>query len=223
MTARDRRWSATRRRRLAALTELRGQPALIERLVAFEREISVIVVRGQDGDAQVLRSGRERAPERHPRHQPRACPHPRRLRRGGAADRRQGRRGARPCRRALRGDVPARGREPRALLVNEIAPRVHNSGHWTIDACLVSQFENHVRAIAGWPLGGTERHSDAVMTNLIGADVEPLARAWRPRRASPCISTARPRRGPAARWATPRGSCRRVHDTARLDNRRRFC
>jgi 5-(carboxyamino)imidazole ribonucleotide synthase len=58
------------------------------------------------------------------------------------------------------------------LLVNEIAPRVHNSGHWTIDACLVSQFENHIRAIAGWPLGGTERHSDAVMTNLIGADVE---------------------------------------------------
>jgi 5-(carboxyamino)imidazole ribonucleotide synthase len=60
------------------------------------------------------------------------------------------------------------------LLVNEIAPRVHNSGHWTIDACLVSQFENHIRAIAGWPLGGTERHSDAVMTNLIGADVERL-------------------------------------------------
>jgi len=55
-----------------------------------------------------------------------------------------------------------------ALLVNEIAPRVHNSGHWTIDACLVSQFENHIRAVAGWPLGTTERHSDAVMENLIG-------------------------------------------------------
>ena len=62
------------------------------------------------------------------------------------------------------------GETPR-LLVNEIAPRVHNSGHWTLDACLVSQFENHIRAIAGWPLGDTERHSDAVMTNLIGADV----------------------------------------------------
>ena len=45
------------------------------------------------------------------------------------------------------------GEDPR-LLVNEIAPRVHNSGHWTLDACLVSQFENHIRAIAGWPLGG---------------------------------------------------------------------
>jgi len=56
------------------------------------------------------------------------------------------------------------------LLVNEIAPRVHNSGHWTIDACLVSQFENHIRAVAGWPLGSTERHSDAVMENLIGEE-----------------------------------------------------
>ena len=53
-------------------------------------------------------------------------------------------------------------------MVNEIAPRVHNSGHWTIDACAVSQFENHIRAVAGWPLGPSGRHSDAVMTNLIG-------------------------------------------------------
>jgi len=57
-----------------------------------------------------------------------------------------------------------------SLLVNEIAPRVHNSGHWTIDACLISQFENHIRAVAGWPLGSTERHSDAVMENLIGEE-----------------------------------------------------
>jgi 5-(carboxyamino)imidazole ribonucleotide synthase len=57
-----------------------------------------------------------------------------------------------------------------ALLVNEIAPRVHNSGHWTIEACICSQFENHIRAVAGWPLGSTARHSDAVMENLIGED-----------------------------------------------------
>ena len=62
------------------------------------------------------------------------------------------------------------------LVVNEFAPRVHNSGHWTIDACAVSQFENHMRAVAGWPLGPTERHSDAVMQNLIGSDVEDWAR-----------------------------------------------
>ena len=58
------------------------------------------------------------------------------------------------------------------ILVNEIAPRVHNSGHWTIDACTVSQFENHIRAVAGWPLGSTVRHSDAEMINLLGSDVE---------------------------------------------------
>ncbi|MEX2319251.1 MAG: 5-(carboxyamino)imidazole ribonucleotide synthase, partial [Bauldia sp.] len=57
------------------------------------------------------------------------------------------------------------------LLVNEIAPRVHNSGHWTTDGALTSQFEQHIRAICGWPLGDTERHSDVTMTNLIGGDV----------------------------------------------------
>lgn len=58
------------------------------------------------------------------------------------------------------------------IVINEIAPRVHNSGHWTMDACAVGQFENHVRAIAGWPLGSTERHSDARMENLIGHDAD---------------------------------------------------
>ena len=57
------------------------------------------------------------------------------------------------------------------FLLNEFAPRVHNSGHWTMDACAVGQFENHIRAVAGWPLGRTDRHSDCVMTNLIGEDV----------------------------------------------------
>ncbi len=57
------------------------------------------------------------------------------------------------------------------LIVNEIAPRVHNSGHWTIDAAETSQFTQHIRAICGWPLGSPARHSDAVMTNLIGDDV----------------------------------------------------
>jgi 5-(carboxyamino)imidazole ribonucleotide synthase len=67
------------------------------------------------------------------------------------------------------------------LVVNEIAPRVHNSGHWTIDACTVSQFENHIRAVAGWPLGTTERHSNAEMMNLIG----PEALDWRTLAAEP--------------------------------------
>jgi 5-(carboxyamino)imidazole ribonucleotide synthase len=58
---------------------------------------------------------------------------------------------------------------------------VHNSGHWTLDACLASQFENHVRAICGWPLVETTRHSDAMMTNLIGSDAD----KWRELAAEP--------------------------------------
>ena len=58
------------------------------------------------------------------------------------------------------------------LLVNEIAPRPHNSGHWTIDACYTSQFEQLVRAVCGLPLGSVANHSDAVMKNLLGNDVE---------------------------------------------------
>lgn len=60
---------------------------------------------------------------------------------------------------------------PNGLIVNEIAPRVHNSGHWTQNGCLIDQFEQHIRAVAGWPIGDGQRHSDVVMTNLIGDDV----------------------------------------------------
>ena len=57
------------------------------------------------------------------------------------------------------------------ILLNEMAPRVHNSGHWTPEACLTSQFEQHIRAVAGWPLGRVDRHSDVEMENLLGDDV----------------------------------------------------
>jgi 5-(carboxyamino)imidazole ribonucleotide synthase len=72
------------------------------------------------------------------------------------------------------------------LLVNEIAPRVHNTGHWTLDACQVDQFEQHIRAIAGWPLGPTEPLAAAEMLNLLGPEADdwqalaadPTARLW---------------------------------------------
>ena len=63
------------------------------------------------------------------------------------------------------------------LLVNEIAPRVHNSGHWTLDGASVSQFEQHIRAVAGWPLAKPIRHGRVEMINLIGSEVEDY-RAW---------------------------------------------
>ena len=64
------------------------------------------------------------------------------------------------------------GKDGTTLLVNEIAPRVHNSGHWTLDGASVSQFEQHIRAIAGWKLAHPVRHGDVTMTNLIGSDID---------------------------------------------------
>ncbi len=57
------------------------------------------------------------------------------------------------------------------LLVNEFAPRVHNSGHWTQNGCVVDQFEQHIRAICNWPLGNARRHADVTMVNIIGEEV----------------------------------------------------
>lgn len=67
--------------------------------------------------------------------------------------------------------VPGKDSAGPILLVNETAPRVHNSGHWTLDGASVSQFEQHIRAIAGWPLGKPVRHGPVTMTNLIGDDI----------------------------------------------------
>ena len=64
---------------------------------------------------------------------------------------------------------------PGGLIVNEIAPRVHNSGHWTQNGCTVDQFEQHIRAVAGWPLGDGQRYADVVMENLIGDDMDRVA------------------------------------------------
>ncbi|OWY06492.1 5-(carboxyamino)imidazole ribonucleotide synthase [Thioclava sp. IC9] len=63
-----------------------------------------------------------------------------------------------------------------ALIVNEIAPRVHNSGHWTQAGCAVDQFEQHIRAVTGWPLGDGGRHCDVEMENLIGDDMDRVPR-----------------------------------------------
>ncbi|HAC00361.1 MAG TPA: 5-(carboxyamino)imidazole ribonucleotide synthase, partial [Brevundimonas sp.] len=67
------------------------------------------------------------------------------------------------------------------LLVNEVAPRVHNTGHWTQDGCVCDQFEQHVRAVVGWPLGPTQAHARIEMTNLLGDEVED----WRTLAAEP--------------------------------------
>ena len=86
---------------------------------------------------------------------------------------------------------------PAGLIVNEIAPRVHNSGHWTQNGCAVDQFEQHIRAIAGLPLGDGMRHSDVVMENLIGDDVARVPAILQERHAALHLygkATARPGR-----------------------------
>jgi 5-(carboxyamino)imidazole ribonucleotide synthase len=67
------------------------------------------------------------------------------------------------------------------LLVNEFAPRVHNSGHWTQDGCAVDQFEQQIRAVAGWPLGPTQPHARVEMLNLLGDEAD----SWRKLAAEP--------------------------------------
>ena len=155
-----------------ALAAMRGAPAVLEGFVAFEREISVIGVRGSDGATATY----DPAENVHRNHILHTSTVPARITQRTATA------AAEIATRIMAAldyvgvlgvefFVEGRGVGER-LLVNEIAPRVHNSGHWTQDACGVSQFENHIRAVAGWPLGDTTRHSDAVMTNLIGAEVD---------------------------------------------------
>ncbi len=147
-----------------------GVPSVLEGVLRFEREVSVIAVRGQDGEAQfydvienVHQSGILATSRTPARISDTTVFEAQRIA-GAIAD-------ALQYVGVLCVEMFEREGEEPSLIVNEIAPRIHNSGHWTIDACPVSQFENHVRTICGWPLGTTDRHSDAVMTNLIGDDV----------------------------------------------------
>jgi 5-(carboxyamino)imidazole ribonucleotide synthase len=164
----------------AALESIGHAPALVEGIVPFEREVSVIVVRGRDGAMQfydVVENVHENgilAISRAPARIAQALAVRAKTIAGKVAD-------ALGHVGVLCVEMFARESDKPALIVNEFAPRVHNSGHWTLDACLTSQFENHIRAICDWPLGDTGRHSDAVMTNLIGADVD----KWRALAAEP--------------------------------------
>ena len=119
-------------------------------------------MRGRDGDTRVLPARRERAPRRDPR---------RLAGSGPDAPQAQAEEIATKLLDAL-GYVGVLAVElfdvGGTLLANEFAPRVHNTGHWTIDGAVTSQFENHVRAVLGWPLGSTEALGESVMVNLVG-------------------------------------------------------
>lgn len=164
-----------------AFAAISGQPAVLEQRVTFVREVSVLLVRGVDGaiDAYDLPQNthtngilaRSVVPADIDCATAQAA-HAIAKRIADAL----GYVGLLAVEMFDRGpDAPPQSR----LIVNEIAPRVHNSGHWTIDACVTSQFENHIRAVAGWPLGSCARHSDAVMDNLIGAEAQDWQRLAR--------------------------------------------
>jgi 5-(carboxyamino)imidazole ribonucleotide synthase len=160
----------------AAFGELRGRPAVIEEVVAFAREISVVLARGLEGELKIYPIA-ENVHRRGILHTTRA-PAP-----ISAPQRAKAEQIAVKVAEAL-GHVGviavemfelADGR----LLVNEIAPRTHNSGHFTYGACATSQFEQHVRAICGLPLGDPRQLTGAVMLNLMGELWRDGAPTWR--------------------------------------------
>ena len=154
-----------------AMDKLGNQPSILEGIVPFEKEISVIVARGVDGTVKCY----DPADNNHKNHILKTSSVPADIPQQTTQE---------AIEMATRIAVAlnyvgvmgvelfvVRTGETTELKVNEIAPRVHNSGHWTEDACPVSQFEQHVRAVAGWPLGMPARAHNVIMENLIGDDV----------------------------------------------------
>lgn len=153
-----------------ALASLKGAPAILEGFVEFSLEVSVIGARGADGAVACFDSGENV----HRDGILRTTRVPARL---SAAQRTDAVLLTGQILNAL-DYVGVIGVElfvtPAGLVINEIAPRVHNSGHWTQTGCAICQFEQHIRAVAGWPLGDGGRHSDVEMENLIGEDMDRL-------------------------------------------------
>jgi 5-(carboxyamino)imidazole ribonucleotide synthase len=151
----------------SAFGEIGRKPAVLEGFVRFEKEISVIAARSWSGEVAVYD-----VPENHhENHILRTSTVPGQISPAVAEKA-----------RAFGSQIVAAldyvgvigvemfvSRDD--VIVNEIAPRVHNSGHWTMDACHVSQFEQHIRAVCGWPLGSPERFADVVMTNILGDEI----------------------------------------------------
>ncbi len=162
-------WIRDAREAQTAFETIAGRPAILEARAAFTRELSIIAARSQTGQIAVYPLGEN-------------------IHAGGvlkttlapaAVDAATDARARAIAEAILDGldYVGVLGVElfdlgDGTLLVNEIAPRVHNTGHWTQDGCGCDQFEQHIRAITGWPLGTTEAHARVEMTNLLGGEIE---------------------------------------------------
>ena len=149
-----------------------AQPAILEALVPFSYEVSVIAARGHDGSVECF----DVTENEHRDHILKVSRAPAAISPAAAA---RAVEIAKTVAEAF-GYVGVLAVEmfvvpdgdSQAILVNEIAPRVHNSGHWTLDGASVSQFEQHIRAVAGWPLAHPIRYGDVEMINLIGSEVK---------------------------------------------------
>ena len=154
----------------AAQRDWTGAPSVLEGFVDFTAEISVIVARGTDGQVAAYDPGLNVHREGILRSTTVPCGLPASLLTDAVLM-------AARIVNAL-DYVGVMGVElfvtPQGLVVNEIAPRVHNSGHWTQAGCAVDQFEQHIRAVAGLPLGDGQRYADVEMENLIGDDMARL-------------------------------------------------
>jgi 5-(carboxyamino)imidazole ribonucleotide synthase len=151
--------------------DLATKSAILEAFIPFEREVSVIAARSADGHVECfdVTENQHRDHILKISHAPAAIPEALATQARGIAEK---------IASALNyvGVLAVemfvvQGDGGPIVLVNEIAPRVHNSGHWTLDGASISQFEQHIRAIAGWPLGKPVRHGPVTMTNLIGDDI----------------------------------------------------
>jgi 5-(carboxyamino)imidazole ribonucleotide synthase len=160
----------------AAWNALANAASILEGFVPFEREVSVVAARSRDGHVECF----DLSENEHRDHILKYSRVPAAVPPAIAAE-------ARRIAELIAGAFDyvgvlavemfvLRDGAGHAVLVNEIAPRVHNSGHWTLDGCSVSQFEQHIRAVAGWRLARPVRRGRAEMTNLIGAEVEDYAR-----------------------------------------------
>ena len=154
----------------AAWRAIGEQPAILEAFVAFEREVSIVAARGRDGRVECF----DLVENEHRDHILKLSRVPADVSKSVANE---AKRIAETIAAAFNYVgvlavemfvLPERG----GVLVNEIAPRVHNSGHWTLDGATVSQFEQHIRAVAGWPLVKPLRHGKVEMINLLGSEVE---------------------------------------------------
>ena len=167
------RWVESVDRAAAVFAELGSVPVILEAPADFVRELSIIAARGRDGATAIY-------PLAENHHE------------GGIL-----RRSLAPAKvspqlafeaekiaaRVLKGlnyvgvvGIELFELKDGRLLVNEIAPRVHNTGHWTLDGCQVDQFEQHIRAVAGWPLGPTVPYARVEMLNLLGDEVDGWAK-----------------------------------------------